>query len=99
MAELRRSEFQYLQVNFQIRPPVNPDLHVCMYTGEGRDEAMASGGQILETKKEPEIVLLKYLYYPPENLSSRRHGFIPTFMYVCTVQYYMWHVVHVMYMY
>ena len=49
------------------------------YIHEGRDEAMASGGQILETKKEPEIVLLKYLYYPPENLSSRRHGFIPTF--------------------
>ena len=39
---------------------------------------MASGGQILETKKQPEIVLLKYFYFPPENLPSRCHGFIPT---------------------
>ena len=60
-------------------------MYVCMYVCEGtcRDEAMASGGQILETKKQPEIVLLKYFYFPPENLPSRCHGFIPTFMYVC----------------
>ena len=64
------------------------DVPVC----EGRDEAMASRGQILETKKQPEIVLLKYFYFPPENLSSRCHGFIPTFMYVhvhsCMVSYF-----------
>ena len=49
--------------------------------GEGRDEPL-SGGVILETKKQPEIVLLKYFYFPPKNLPSRRHGFIPTF--TCT---------------
>ena len=49
---------------------------------EGRDEAMASGGVILETKKQPETLLLKYSYSPPENNSSRCHGFIPTFMYI-----------------
>ena len=47
---------------------------------EGRDEAIASGGVILETKKQPETLLLKYSYSLPENNSSRRHGFIPTFM-------------------
>ena len=57
--------------------------YIHTYIHEGRDEAMASRGQILETKKQPEIVLLKYFYFPPENLPSRCHGFIPTFMYVC----------------
>ena len=63
-------------------------VHVC----EGRDEAMASGGVILETKKQPETLLLKYSYSPPENNSSRRHGFIPTFTYVCYSKYVMYHV-------
>ena len=31
---------------------------------EGRDEAIASGGVILETKKQPETVLLKHSYSP-----------------------------------
>ena len=44
----------------------------------GRDEAMASGAQILETKKQPETVLHKYFYFHPENVCSRCHGFIPT---------------------
>ena len=47
---------------------------------------MASGGVILETKKQPETLLLKYSYSPPENNSSRRHGFIPTFTYLSTVR-------------
>ena len=94
---------------------VNPDLHVVytMYVyicrGEGRDEAMASRGQILETKKQPETVLLKYFYFPPENLPSRCHGFIPLhlhvmscYRYLCTVYFtceYTWHVVRSTYTY
>ena len=57
-------------------------------TCEGRDEPIASGGQILETKKQPETVLLKYFYFPPENLPSRCHGFIPTFTYITCVHVY-----------
>ena len=73
-----------------VRPHVEVEVmfinvQVCMYIHEGRDEAMASGGVILETKKQPETLLLKYSYSPPENNSSRRHGFIPTF--TCTCMY------------
>ena len=53
-------------------------MYVCMYVCEGRDEAIASGGVILETKKQPETVLHKYFYFHPENVCSRCHGFIPT---------------------
>ena len=55
--------------------PVLRVVLVCMYLPEGmnvcegRDEAMASGGVILETKKQPETVLLKYFYFPTEILS------------------------------
>ena len=63
----------------------------CMYMyyiHEGRDEPW-SGAQILETKKQPETVLLKYFYFPTEIL-SRCHVH-PTFNCTCNVMYLVCH--------
>ena len=58
------------------------------YIHERPDELVVLWGVILETKKQPNTVLLKYSYSPPENNTRKDHQFIraftySTYMYVC----------------
>ena len=69
-------------------------LHTCahMYecTCERPDELVVLSGVILETKKQPNTVLLKYSYSPPENNTRKDHQFIRAF--TCSTRLYPVHV-------